>query len=68
MVTTEAIELVQLHQNKGDFMAIITSTNSFITEPIGKMFGIETVIATEPELKDGCFTGAISGVALLSGG
>jgi len=62
MVTTEAIELVRLHQARGDLTAIITSTNSFITEPIGKMFGIETVIATEPELKDGCFTGAISGV------
>ena len=62
MVTTKAIELVRLHQNKGDFMAIITSTNSFITKPIGKMFGIETVIATEPELKGGCFTGAILGV------
>ena len=62
MVTTEAVKLVQLHQDKGDFTAIITSTNSFVTEPIGKMFGIQTVIATEPELKGGCFTGAISGV------
>ena len=62
MVTAEAIELVQLHQDKGDFTAIITSTNLFITKPIGKMFGIKTVIATEPELKGGCFTGAISGV------
>ena len=61
MVTAETIELVQLHREKGDFTAIITSTNSFITKPIGKMFGIETMIATEPELKDGCFTGAISG-------
>ena len=62
MVTTQAIELVQRHQDKGDVTAIITSTNSFVTEPIGKMFGIQTVIATEPEFKDGCFTGAISGV------
>ena len=68
MVTAEAIELVRLHQNKGDFTAIITSTNSFITKPIGKMFGIETVIATEPELKGGCFTGVISGVACFREG
>ena len=62
MITTEAIELVQRHQDKGDFTAIITSTNSFITEPIGQMFGMKTLIATEPELESGCFTGAISGV------
>ena len=62
MVTNEAIALVRLHLDKGDFTAIITSTNSFITEPIGKMFGIKTVIATKPKLKDGCFTGAVSGV------
>ncbi len=62
MITTEAIDLVRLHRDKGDFTAIITSTNAFITEPIGKMFGIETMIATEPELKDKCFTGDISGV------
>ena len=61
IVTDEARELVQRHRSKGDFIAIITSTNSFIAEPIGKMFGIETVIATEPEQIDGHFTGKIAG-------
>ena len=68
MVTTEAIDLVRLHRDKGDFTAIITSTNSFITEPIGKMFGIQTMIATEPELRAGCFTGDISGVPCFGKG
>ena len=64
MVTTEAIKLVQLHQDKGDFTVIITSTNSFITEPIGKNVSVyKTVIATEPEFKKvDVFTGTISGV------
>lgn len=62
MITTDAINLVRRHQSKGDFTAIITSTNSFITRPIGEIFGIKTVIATEPELVDGHFTGEIEGV------
>lgn len=62
MITAEAMELVRLHESRGDFTAIITSTNSFLTKPIGKIFGIETVIATEPELVNGRFTGEIVGV------
>ena len=68
MITAEATELVQQHHRKGDLMAIITSTNSFITEPIGKIFGIETVIATHPELTDGRFTGEIAGVPCFQEG
>lgn len=68
MVRSEAVELVERHQNEGDFTAIITSTNSFITRPIGKIFGIETVIATEPELVDGSFSGEIAGVPCFQEG
>ena len=68
MITAEAIELVRLHQSKGDLTVIITSTNSFITAPIGKIFGIETVIATELELTNGRFTGEITGVPCFQEG
>ena len=61
MVRSDASKLIQYHQDEGDFTAIITSTNSFITRPIGKIFGIETVIATEPELINGSFSGEITG-------
>lgn len=61
MITSKAIKLVRRHQNTGDFIAIITSTNSFIASPIAEMFGIETVIATEAELIEGRFSGEIIG-------
>ena len=41
---------------------IITATNSFITRPIADKFGISHLIATEPEIIDGQYTGEVSGV------
>ena len=41
---------------------IITATNSFVTAPIAQAFGVEHLIATEPEQKDGEFTGRVAGV------
>ncbi|MGZ8257369.1 MAG: HAD family hydrolase, partial [Gallionella sp.] len=62
MVTTASRDLVAQHQAAGDVCVIITATNSFVTAPIAKVFGIEHLIATEPEQKAGEFTGAVAGV------
>jgi len=40
---------------------IITATNSFVTAPIAAEFGVEHLIATEPEQRDGRFTGGVAG-------
>jgi HAD superfamily hydrolase (TIGR01490 family) len=48
-------------QRKDDLVAIITATNRFLTEPIAAAFGIEHLIATEPQIVDGRFTGEIVG-------
>jgi HAD superfamily hydrolase (TIGR01490 family) len=59
----QALELVRRHRDAGDALAIVTSTNEFITRPIADRFGIETLIATELA-RDGAgrVTGAIRGV------
>ena len=62
MVTQPARELVQQHRDAGDVCVIITATNSFVTAPIAREFGIENLIATEPEHKDGEFTGRVADV------
>ena len=46
----------------GDLCAIITATNSFVTAPIAREFGVEHLIATEPESRDGRFTGRVAGM------
>jgi len=38
-----------------------TATNRFITELTAQYFGIADLIATEPQLHDGCFTGRTAG-------
>jgi HAD superfamily hydrolase (TIGR01490 family) len=41
-----ARDLVQAHRDAGDRIALVTSTNDFVTAPIAAEFGIETLIAT----------------------
>ena len=62
MMGAAASELVARHRAAGDVCAIITATNSFVTAPIAREFGVEHLIATEPEQKEGEFTGRVSGV------
>lgn len=62
VVAPKARDLVAHHAQNSDLMAIITATNSFVTTPIAKEFGIENLIATEPEQLNGEFTGNVSGV------
>ncbi|MCX7626967.1 MAG: HAD-IB family hydrolase [Methylophilaceae bacterium] len=62
MITPKARALVEEHRKKGDLLVIITATNSFVTSPIAQEFGIEHLIATIPEEKDGRFTGRVAGI------
>ena len=62
MITQPARDLVERHRAAGDVCVIITATNSFVTAPIAREFGVENLIATEPEHKDGEFTGNVADV------
>ncbi len=61
MMTAKAQALVDKHKAAGDLCLIITATNSFVTAPIAAAYGIEHLIATEPEMVDGQYTGAVLG-------
>jgi len=62
LINSSAHALVDRHRAAGETLVIITATNSFITRPIADAFGIEHLIATEPEWRDGRFTGRVAGV------
>lgn len=68
IIAPGARELVNRHRLGGDLCVIITATNSFVTGPIARELGVEHLIATEPEQKDGKFTGQISGVPCFKEG
>lgn len=59
IVRTRGRELIEKH--RGDLCAIVTATNSFVTAPIAREFGIDNLIATEPAHVDGEFTGEVAG-------
>ncbi|MGH8519213.1 MAG: HAD family hydrolase [Panacagrimonas sp.] len=60
IITQKARDLVQSHVH--DARAIVTATNSFVTAPIAREFGIDHLVATEPEEAGGEFTGRVHGV------
>lgn len=61
LIREHALELVRRH--RGDLCAMVTATNSFVTAPIAREFGIPHLIATEPEVRaDGQFTGRVTGI------
>ncbi len=66
MLRASAYRLVEHH--KHDVRVLITATNSFVTAPIARLFGIEHLIATEPEQREGEFTGGVSGVPCFKEG
>ena len=45
-----------------DELLIITATNSYITKPIGDLFGIDDLIGTDLEEVGGEFTGKVKGI------
>ncbi|WP_020410330.1 HAD family hydrolase [Hahella ganghwensis] len=57
----KAEELLQKHRDQGDYLLIITATNRFVTEPIANLLGVDDLIATELEIKDGVYTGEVLG-------
>jgi len=68
IITPQALALVDRHRQQGDTLMIITATNSFVTRPIAQAFGIPHLLATEPEMIDGRYTGKVSGIPCFQDG
>jgi len=62
LLLQSARQLIDKHRNKGDILLVITATNRFVTEPIVKLYGIDNLLATTPEMKDGRYTGGFNGI------
>lgn len=62
MIAPHATTLIDAHRANGNLLAIITATNRFVTEPIAELLDIKHLIATEPEIVDGRYTGYVAGI------
>ena len=56
-----ARELVEQHRTAGDILLVITATNRFVTAPIVELYGIDNLLATDPEFINGQYTGKFIG-------
>ncbi len=53
--------LLEKHRAQQDRILITTATSRFVTEPIAELLGVSDLIATEPEIVAGRYTGRIAG-------
>jgi HAD superfamily hydrolase (TIGR01490 family) len=68
MIGARARALVERHRDGGALCAIVTATNSFVTGPIAREFGVAHLIATEPEARGDRFTGKVAGTPCFRDG
>jgi len=64
----KAVDLLRKHREQGDFLLIITATNRFVTAPIGDAFGVDEMLATDPQILDGRYTGEVDGTPCFQQG
>ncbi|HJO36632.1 MAG TPA: HAD family hydrolase [Gammaproteobacteria bacterium] len=62
LILPAARALIERHRTQGDHPVIVTATNRFVTEPIAAALAVIDLIATEPEQRDGRYTGRVAGV------
>lgn len=60
--------LLARHRAEGARLLITTATNRFVTEPIAELLGVDALIATDPEMQGGRYTGRVAGVPNFQGG
>jgi len=68
MIRAPARGLVRRHLDEGSLCAVVTATNSFVTGPIVREFGITHLIATIPAQEGGRFTGQPRGTPAFKAG
>lgn len=68
MRLSKAQQLVDKHRKLDHKLMVITATNKFVTEPIVKSYGIDTLLATEGEIVNGLYTGEIAGIPCFAEG
>ncbi|MEJ1296666.1 MAG: HAD family hydrolase [Candidatus Sedimenticola sp. (ex Thyasira tokunagai)] len=68
IILPAAKTLVDKHRSAGDTLMIITATNAFVTSPIAESMRIDHLLATNPEMIDGQYTGEVAGTPCFQQG
>ena len=57
--SASTLNLIKEHQERGDRLILLSASPSFYVRMIGQALGISETVATEIEIKNGCYTGAL---------
>jgi HAD superfamily hydrolase (TIGR01490 family) len=68
VMTEKGMAQIEQHRANGDVTVIITATNRFVTAPIAQAFEVDDLIATDPEIIDGRYTGRVAGTPCFQEG
>ena len=68
MMQPKALALLQQHRLQGDYLLIITATNSFVTHPIAKRLKVDDILASDAEIINNRYTGKGTGTPCFQGG
>ncbi|MDX1693593.1 MAG: HAD family hydrolase [Ketobacteraceae bacterium] len=61
MILPKAKDLISQHRRRGDYLMIITATNTFVTAPIADALGVDELLATNPEIINNRYSGRVAG-------
>ena len=61
LIAPGTARLLDEHRERDHHLMIISATNLFVSEPIGHMLGVTTVLATEPEIIANRYSGRFIG-------
>ena len=61
IIKQKALDLIEDHRQKNDFILIITATNHLITAPIAQYLNVHDLIATTPTVIENIISGEASG-------
>lgn len=59
IIYAEAAELIAAHHAAGRQVVIVSSSGAEVVEPIGALLGVDRVIATRMDIRDGRYTGQV---------
>jgi putative phosphoserine phosphatase/1-acylglycerol-3-phosphate O-acyltransferase len=63
----EVREMIRAHQRQGHTVVIVSSATRYQVEPLARSLGIEHILCTELEFRDGHLTGRLKGEACFGG-
>jgi HAD superfamily hydrolase (TIGR01490 family) len=61
-IPVDSRQLIARHSGQGHLCVLTTAASRFLAGPIAEELGFEHVIATEPEMRDGRYTGKVAGL------